>query len=155
MSDGKGWPVVVKLNLPPVAQFASGNSVIIQGDNGDEVAAGVDSLTGVEGHGRLILAAIVEKALAQAVEVTLGAPEPAKPTAEQKKAAAVSKAMKAKADKAAAETHDAKAENLARPVSSGEEMAAPALLKVVASKTGKTVEELGALTKAQAKSLLK
>lgn len=180
MADG--YRVIVKINLPPAAQYASGHSIIVQGDTGAAVAKTLDGLTGVEGHGELILAAFVEHAISKAVEVKMQAPAP-ELTAEQKKVEAQTKAMMRKANQASASGADAahaevvekvesdavkkakalraaKAENTARPVTAAAPaaetgaLATPAYLKVVAKKTGKSLEELQGLTKEQAKGLV-
>ena len=129
MSEGKGYAVIAKLNTKPTAQYAVGNSVIYQGDTVDEVATLIGASLGLgPEQGLTILQGIGNTALAQAAEVALAGnvkPDVVVPFPHQKVVAT------------AADTP-----------------ASPALLAVVASKTGTTVDQLGALTTSQAKQKL-
>lgn len=178
MADG--YEVIVKINLPPAVQYHSGHSVIVQGHTGEEVAKSLDSLTGHEGNGALILAAFTEYGLKTAVEQALAAGTPPKAAgalkregtpAAAKKESTADKVARLKAEKAAkAEpARDAKAENEGRAVSTpdeapaaeaaapaeDDELAKPTLIKGVAKATGKSVEELDGITKSEALRLMK
>lgn len=129
MADG--YEVIVKINLPPEKQYHSGHSVIVQGHTVEEVEKHLDVLAGHEGNGKVILARFGEYALQEGVKAVLS-----KDGGAEGEAAAGS----AKAPSGPASTE--------KPASAG-------LLKLVAKKTGKSVDELGELTDEQARSLLK
>lgn len=137
MADGKGYNVIVKINLPPEKQYHSGHSLIVQGDSAGEVetslanilVAGGAVAPGALDQARFILLRFVEYALGDAVKASL---------------------------REAIETSDGKSGPTA-PVQPepASDLASPTVLKAVAKKTGKSLEELGELTKAQATEMLK
>lgn len=137
VSMADGYRVIVKINLPPVAQYHSGHSVIVQGDDVNEVALTLSALLGEDtpGTGLTILRHFGDQALQKAAESSLKAP--AKPRSAAQQAAIDRKTAKPAAKPAA-----------------GEELAEPAVLKVIAKRTGKTLGELEGTTKSQAQALL-
>lgn len=124
----KGYQVIAKVNLPPEAQYASGHSLIVQGDTPEEVAILLGAAVGgSQDQGALILQRFGEYALGKAAEAALR-PTPAASTPTAAPAPAAGGAP---------------------------EPASDAFLKVVAAKTGKTFDELKGLSKAEAQELLK
>lgn len=59
MADSRGYKVIVKINLPPQANYHSGHSLIIQGDSVDEVRGMLKELAGRNGSGERLLNAFV------------------------------------------------------------------------------------------------
>ena len=145
MSDEKkGYKLVLKINLPPEVQYHSGHSLLVQGDSGGEVqhalaeliagpeASGKDLLN-VQDQARFILLRFVEYAQQRAVEAGLKQEVPTQGTS-------TATGTEMPQPPAAPGQADGKA--------------SAALLKVVAKKTGKSVEELGELTTARAKEII-
>jgi hypothetical protein len=157
MSEERGYRVIVKLNLPPVAQYASGNSVILQGDTVAEVKQLIAQVAGVEDAevGQTVLNHFGEAALKQAVVDTI--------KRDKAQAAAVRKSKRAvettKDPTASEEANTGEAQEQAPATSSeappsSDPPASEALMKVLAKKSGKSPEELGELTTSAAKALL-
>ena len=132
MSDTRGWRVIVKINLPPEKQYHAGHSVIFQGDDAKEVEALLRPLVG-EDQAKFILLRFAEYALGGAVEQAL------KSEAAEGGKAAPQETVGAEASQSTAAS----------------DLASQKVLEAVAKKTGKSVEELGELTKTQAAELLK
>lgn len=128
MADGKGWPVVMKINLPPEEQYHSGHSLLIQGDSVDEVKERLAPLAGGEAQAEFVLLRFAEFALKGSVEQKLADGN----------------------DDAAPEAAPAK-----QTTTEEDEPASAALIKVVAKKTGKDADELKGISKAQAQALIK
>ena len=141
MSDEKkGYRLVLKINLPPEQQYHSGHSLLVQGDTVGEVQqtlatliAGPDAadkdLYNVQDQARFILLRFIEYAQQGAVKAVLkDAPDPGPGTEMPTPPAAPTKSATGKAS--------------------------AALLKVAAKKLGKTVQELGSLTTAEAKKII-
>jgi len=151
MADGKGFQVIVKINLPPEEQYHSGHSLIVQGDNPLEVEgllgrliAGAESVDkNTADQARFILARFIEFAQQGAVQSSLAASQVSSAGAEQH-----------------ASPQDGAASGAVAPTgasgpSPAEDLASPALLKVVAKKTNTPLEELEGYTTEAAKALLK
>lgn len=139
MPDEKGFKLIVKINLPPAAQYASGHSIIVQENTAAALKKILDSLTGVEGHGELILAAFAEHAVMKAVEVKV---QPDAQTAAEQVAPAEP-------------ARDAKADNEGRAVKgSGTEQASKALKSVAVKKAGVTLEELEGKSTDEVKAII-
>lgn len=51
MTDSRGYRIIVKLNLPPQANYHSGHSLIIQGDSVDEIRDMLNELAGRNSSG--------------------------------------------------------------------------------------------------------
>lgn len=141
MADGKGFAVVVKINLPPRQNYQSGHSIIVQGDTMDEVAKHLDDLGGTEGNGRVILATFAEEALAAGAQAVLAG-------------GTASGGTPAPAGAGGSTTSTGGATGTSRG-SSGNKPASESLLKLVSKKTGVPVEELGELTHKEATRRLK
>jgi hypothetical protein len=120
------YAVIVKINLPPEADYHSGHSLILQGNNAADVAGQIEGIINLPDSsvGKTILKRFVERGLFDAVKESMAA---------EKAGGVVSEP---------APTVEA-------------ELASPALIKAAARKTGKTPEELGALTKDEATALVK
>lgn len=140
--------VIVKINLPPEANYHSGHSIIVQGESAGEVAVLLQGLVpeAKDGIGGTILRRFVEYALLGAVKAELGATE--EPSG---LVGLVAPSV------AGAQTPRPAQPAAARPPApvAGEQKASEAILTVLAKKTGKSVEELGSLTDLEAKGLLK
>jgi len=132
MADGKGYPVVVKLNLPPEKQYHSGHSIIVQGDTPAEVAKLLDGVSGTEGHGVVILAQFAEFALQGGAAAVLKAAPLGQP----------------------GEVIPLNPDTGAPVVKDPDGPASDALLAVAAKKSGKELSELAGFTTAQAKELI-
>jgi hypothetical protein len=166
MADGKGWPVVMKLAVPPNADYHSGASLIVQGDTLAAVQAQIDEYMGEEVGATLIrdvfnynLPAAVTRAL-QLDGKKSGEEEPAKKPAPKKKAPAKKKtttrtagARKGSAGGAGSSASTDGATDTSS--ASDDEPASANLLAVLAKKKGVEINELGELTTAQAKAALK
>lgn len=140
MSDGKGYRVIVKLNLPPEREFQQGHSLIVQGDSDEEVRQSLASL--IAGP----RTPVDDNILDQAQFILLRFAEYAQGGAAQQGLTS-----------GATPTGDG-GEVGSGPSSSPTgalDPASPAVLAAVAKKAGKSIEELGALTQAEAKDLLK
>lgn len=150
MAEGKGYQVIVKISLPPEANYHSGHSLIVQGDTAVEVEHQLGRIIepvvaestaalyeNVKDQARFILMRFIEFAQQGAVKATLTPPSGETP-----------------ATPAAAPDPSGGADDLA-VAAVPPDLASAAVLKAVAKKTGKSVEELGELTKAQAQALLK
>lgn len=116
---GKGYPVIVKISLPPNKQYQSGSSLLIQGDSLGEVEKSLDELCGTEGNGKVVLAAFAEEALMGGATAAISKPSASTPAA-------------------------APAAPAAAPESGDDEdpPASENQLKVLAKKTGQDIEEL-------------
>ena len=112
----KGYPVIVKISLPPNKQYQSGSSLLIQGDSLGEVETTLDELCGTEGNGKVVLAAFAEEALIGGATAVISKP---------------SDSTTAAAPAAAPESGD----DEDPPASENQ-------LKVLAKKTGQDIEEL-------------
>lgn len=138
MAEGKGYEAILKINLPPEADYHSGHSLILQGDTVEGVEKHLDTLIGGEGTGKVVLARFAEYALkGGVVEVLL----PTKTAGPAENAPATATSTSAKKPAGSAST------------SEGE--ASPALKAAAAKKVGKTVDELGSITTSEAKRLMK
>jgi hypothetical protein len=133
--DGKGFGAILKLAVPPAAEYHSGASLILQGDTIAELQAKVDEYVGEE-VGATLIRDVIQFNLTKPVERALQPePEPAKKASGSRRKAS-------------------EPEEAAEPVT-GESPASEVLLKTVAKKTGKDIDELKGLTTEQAKTLLK
>lgn len=139
MAEEKGYPLIVKISLPPTAQYAQGHSLIVQSNTVDDLASRLAVIAGGDSAevGHTMLKAFGERLLSQAAGEVLNpgsvietpdptpekSPEPAKPS----------------------------------PASSApaEGGASAALIKVAADRSGKSVEELAGITTAEAQRLMK
>jgi len=72
MAESKGFRVIAKINLPPQKQYQSGDSIIVQSDELEEVALILGAIAGggVD-QGMVILGRFGHFALASGVEVAL------------------------------------------------------------------------------------
>jgi hypothetical protein len=129
-----GYPVIVKINLPPEKQYHSGHSMIVQGTSPEAVAGELQALVpdAQEGVGWSILRRFAEYALLGVVKAELGATEAA-PVGD---------------DTSRSSATESSAPDSDPPASAN-------LLKAAAKKSGKTVEELGSITTSEAKRLIK
>jgi len=120
-----GYPVIVKINLPPEQQYHSGHSLIVQGNTVAEVSERLQALVpGAQpGVGDTIIRRFTEFALLGAVKTELKAEQsgPVEP---------------------ATETPE------------GEELASKALKNLVVKRTGKDLAQLEGITKTAAEALL-
>jgi hypothetical protein len=137
-----GFGVILKLNLPPEKQYHQGHSLILQADTVDEVKVHLEALGASGEQADFIALRFVEQACLDGFKQAMGATEAPVPPAA------------ASTDAAPSTDAPAPAPSPAKDAAS-DDLASPAVLKVVAKKTGKSVEELGALTKADAQALLK
>lgn len=149
MADGKGFQVIVKINLPPEQQYHSGHSLIVQADTPGEVQdliADAIELNGaqvdnIQDQAHFILTRFIEFAQQGAVQASLAVPQP---SGVEQRADGVRPAGPGDTD--------------SPPVVTGstpDDLASPALLKVVAKKTNTPLEELEGYTTEAAKALLK
>ena len=131
----EGYKVILKVNLPPREQYHSGASLILQGDTTADVAALVDSVTGAEGNGELILRRLVESELGEAANAKLKA--------------ALGTASTGRPPAPAGADGDSTSSDGATSTSSPSSGDAPSqtLLKAAAKKSGKDVSELEGLSK--------
>jgi hypothetical protein len=137
VSEGKGYRVIVKLNAAPVKQYASGNSVIFQGDTTEEVATLIAKAIpgGNDDNGALILAYLAELALVQATGAALSGGN-------------------VQADVVVPGGTGAAAPAAGDTTSDPDGPPTAAALAVAKKKTGKTDEELAGLTKSEVKALI-
>jgi hypothetical protein len=134
---GDGWKVVMKINLPPEKQYHSGHSLLLQGDTAEEIVASLVGFGASEEQAEFIGLRFIEYAAVGAAKQALGQPAQTLEAAPEVK----------RTDSPPAQPGSEAAVS--------DDLASPAVLKAVAKKTGKSVEELGAMTKAQAKAALK
>ena len=73
----EGYPVIVKLAVPPDADYHSGASLILQGDSLADVSATIGDFVGESEVGETIVRDIVEFNLKSAVARTLSGDAPA------------------------------------------------------------------------------
>ena len=134
----EGYPVIVKLAVPPDADYHSGASLILQGDSLADVSATIGDFVGEAEVGETIVRDIVEFNLKGAVARSLSgdapAPEPAA-------------TVEVPADAPVVTTS-----KVGEGAPGDDEPASEALLKVVAKKTGQEVSDI---TKAEALALIK
>jgi hypothetical protein len=140
MADGKGFGAILKLAVPPSAEYHSGASLILQGDSLAEVQGLVDEYVGEE-VGATLIRDIVQFNLPGAVGRALQGESAAEADEKPKRASGTRRKA-------------SEPEEAAQPVT-GDSPASEVLLKTVAKKTGKDIDELKGLTTEQAKTLLK
>ena len=75
MAEGKGYAVIVKLNLPPEKQFHAGHSLILQGDTVPGVANLIEDLAGGSVQAFDIIGRFIEYAQQGLVVQGLAVPE--------------------------------------------------------------------------------
>lgn len=148
----EGYPFIVKLNLPPEAQYASGHSLIVQGETPEAVAEQLTSINELpDTVGKSVILRFLEHGLLGVARDAL-----AKEKAVQSATiAAEKKAAKAAGSEEKAPATAKKPSDSAPKSAKGESEASPALKKAVAKKTGKALEELEGLTTKQAQALMK
>lgn len=150
MSEAKGYRCIVKINLPPEENYHSGHSLIVQGDTAVEVEHQLARIiepvgTALEApsdnardQAHFVLLRFIEFAQQGAVKATLDTP---------------SGAAVATSDKPVGAGTAASGSGPA--AGSAPDLASKAVLKAVAKRTGKSLEELGGLTKAQATEMFR
>jgi len=143
MADGKGFGLVLKINLPPEEQYHSGHSLLVQGDTSAEIEerlgriieppSGTETLSdNARDQARFILLRFIEFAQQGAVQASLAAPQASE----------------------AGGSGDEPTRTAVTASPASDDMASLALLKVVAKKTGTPLEELEGTTTEAAKALL-
>lgn len=142
MADGKGYPVVVKLNLPPEKQYHSGHSIIVQGDTPAEVAALLDGVSGTPGHGVVILAQFAEFAIKGGAAAVL------------KNAGAGGTQGEALSEAGSTGGSNPSSSAPAPVTTDPDSPASDALIAVAAKKSGKAVDELKGISTKEAKALI-
>lgn len=127
--DKKGFNLILKVNLPPEKEYHSGHSLMVQADTPAQLRTLLAAVVGGEDQAQFVLARFGEFLLQGGVVQALEPKEEPKKGTEMPTPPAAPKG--------------------------GGDQASPALLKVAAKKSGKTVEELGPLTTAEAKQIIK